>query len=127
MIKLLLALSLISSSAMATCDFKTGIQKLPDGNYEYTKECHIAVGQLVQDNKTQAAQIVEYKAAINLYQVTIKTDEERIQNWIATSTKLESRVEKVDDLEKKNEWLYFGLGVLATAAAAYTGEKLAGH
>lgn len=135
MIKLLLALSLISSSAFATsittndgtvCDFSKIVSN-KDGTYTYPQNLHVCVGKIINDGKAKDAQIADDKKAINLYQLTIQTEEQRIQNWIATSTQLESRVEKVSDLEKTNEWLYFGLGVLATAAAAYTGEKLAGH
>jgi hypothetical protein len=135
MIKFLIALSLISSSAFGTtittndgtvCDFSKIINN-KDGTKTYPDNLHICVGKIIKDSQAKDVQIADDKKAISLYQVTIQTDEERIQNWIATSTKLESRVEKVNDLEKKNEWLYFLLGVAVTGAAAYTGEKLAGH
>lgn len=135
MVRLLLALSLISSSAFATsvttndgtiCDFSKVVHN-KDGTFTYPENLHLCVGKVINDGKAKDAQIADQKKAIDLYTLTIKTDEQRIQNWIATSTNLEGRVEKINDLEKKNEWLYFLLGVGTTAAAAYAGEKLAGH
>lgn len=135
MIRFILALSLISSSVFANtvttndgtvCDFSKTVHNT-DGSVTYPANLHNCVGKVVQDNATKDKQIAEYKQAISLYQVTIQTDEQRIQNWIQTSINLESRVEKINDLEKKNEWLYFGLGVLTTGIAAYAGEKLIGH
>jgi hypothetical protein len=135
MVRLILILSLISSSAFATtvttndgtvCDFSK-IVKNKDGTFTYPENLHKCVGKIINDGKAKDAKIADQKKAIDLYTLTIQTDEQRIQNWIQTSTNLEGRVEKVNDLEKKNEWLYFGLGVLTTAAAAYAGEKLVGH
>lgn len=135
MIKIILAFSLISSSVFATtvttndgtvCDFSKIVDN-KDGTKTYPANLHLCVGKIINDGKAKDAQIADQKKAIDLYTLTIKTDEQRIQNWIATSTQLEGRVEKVNDLEKKNEWLYFLLGVGTTAAAAYAGEKLVGH
>lgn len=108
------------------CDFSKTVHNA-DGTVTYPADLHNCVGKIVQDTGTQAQQIVEYKKAIDLYKITIQTDEQRIQNWINTSISLEARMEKVDELASKNQWLYFGLGVLATGAAAYTAAKLSGH
>ncbi len=135
MIKLILALSLISSSTFATtvttndgtiCDFSKIVNNT-DGSKTYPANLHICVGKIINDSKAKDAQIADDKKAINLYQLTIQTDETRIQNWIAASTNLESRVEKVNDLQKDNGLLYFGLGFVAACAAAYSFNQVVGH
>jgi hypothetical protein len=134
-LSLILALSLLSTSAFATsvttldgtqCDFSK-IVKNADGTYQYSAQLNLCVGKIVQDNQTQTTQIADLHKSIDLYKLTIKTDEERIQAWIATSVNLENHVSTIDSLDKKNQWLYFGLGVAATVAAAYTANKVAGH
>lgn len=135
MIKFILALSLISSSTFATtvttndgtvCDFSKIVNNT-DGSKTYPANLHICVGKIINDGKAKDAQIADDKKAINLYQLTIQTDETRIQNWIATSTNLESRVEKVNDLQKNNDVLYFGLGFVAACVAAYSFNQVTGH
>jgi|SRR5271166_3692588 len=135
MIKFILALSLISSQVFATtittndgtvCDFSKIVDN-KDGSKTYPANLHVCVGKIINDGKAKDAQIADQKKAIDLYTLTIKTDEERIQNWITTSTQLEDRLQKVNELEKKNELLYIGLGVLGTTAAAYTFSKATGH
>lgn len=134
-ISLILAILLISNTALATsvttsdgtvCDFSKTVHNT-DGTVTYPAALHDCVGKLVQDNSAQKESIAKLNDAVKLYQLTIQTDEQRIQNWIATSISLEKRVEATANLETKNEWLYFGLGVLATGAAAYTAAKLTGH
>jgi hypothetical protein len=134
-LSLILALSLISSASYGTtvttsdgtvCDFSTTIHNA-DGTVTYPAALHNCVGKLVQDNAAQKQSIADLNKAADLYKLTIQTDEQRIQNWITTSVNLEKRVEATANMETKNEWLYFGLGVLATSAAAYTFAKATGH
>jgi hypothetical protein len=134
-LSLILVLCLFSASAFGTtvttndgtnCDFSK-IVKNADGTYQYSAQLNLCVGKIVQDNQTQVVQIADLHKSIDLYKVTIKTDEERIQAWIQTSVNLENHVSSINDLDKKNEWLYFGLGVLATGVAAYTASRLTSH
>lgn len=110
--------------ALADCDWAKGITPGPNNTYIYSEACHLAVGKLVQDNKTKDAQIQDLNKAITLKDLAIKMSDDRANNWMNTSKDLEERLQKVDSLEKKNEWLYFGLGVATTFLAAYGASQL---
>ena len=126
-ISFLLAVCMFANTAFADCDFSKGITKLPDGNYEYTKECHVHVGELVQDNDVKTQQVDKLNKALDLKDLAITKADQRTQLWMDTSLKLEDNIQKMDSLSKKNEWLYFGLGVLTTFAAGYAAAQLTRH
>lgn len=117
-INIVVLLSLISNLSYADCDFSTGIKPNTDGSFTYTKECHLKVGQLVQDNKTKDMQITDLNKAITLKDLALKESEDRASLWMNTSFKLEDRLSKIDGLEKKNDILYFGLGALMVIGTA---------
>lgn len=117
-INIVVLLSLISNLSYADCDFSTGIKPNTDGSFTYTKECHLKVGQLVQDNKTKDTQITDLNKAITLKDLALKESEDRASLWMNTSFKLEDRLSKIDGLEKKNDILYFGLGALMVIGTA---------
>jgi hypothetical protein len=124
LISLILALSLFSSIALADCDFETGVTSLPDGGFRYSKECNLRVGQLFQDNKTKTVQIADLTKALSLKDLALKASDERAQMWMNSSIKLENNVSKIDDLQKKNEILYFAMGVVFTGAAVWGASQL---
>lgn len=109
---------------MADCDFSTGIKPNPDGSYTYTKECHIKVGEIKQDLDVTKTQVVELKKAIELKDLALKLSDERVNLWMDTSLKLETRLNKIEDLKSKNELLYFGLGVATTVLAVWAAGQL---
>lgn len=134
-LSLILAVSLLSSTAFATittlpdgtvCDWSKTVHNA-DGTVTYPASLHLCVGKVVQDDDVKTQQVADLNKAIDLYKLTIQTDEQRIQNWILTANQLGDRIQKIDELEKKNQWLYFGLGVAATVAAAYTANKVSGR
>jgi hypothetical protein len=110
---------MLSNIAYADCDFSKGITPGPNKTFIYTEECHLAVGKLKQDNDTYKLQIADLTKAISLKDLALTKSDERTQLWMDTSSKLEDRVTKIDEMTKHNEWLYFGLGVLTTFAAGY--------
>jgi hypothetical protein len=118
--------SLISNIAFADCNFKTDITPGPNHTFIYTEGCHLQVGQLVQTNKTQAAQITDLTKAIQLKDLALQNSDARVQLWQTTSQNMEERVMKIDSLEKKNDWLYFGLGVAATLGAGFMAARMLG-
>ncbi len=124
LVSLVSALALFSNVCFADCDFSTGVKENPDGSRTYTKECHIRVGELVQDNQTKDNQIQIYKSAIELKDLAITKADERTQNWMDTSLKLEQNIQTMDSLKSHNEWLYFGLGVLSVFAAGMAAASL---
>lgn len=123
-VSILLAVCIFSNAALADCDFSTGITPGPNKTFIYSEECHKKVGQMAQDLKTKDAQIADLNKAITLKDLALTKADERTQLWMDTSDKLQDRVTKIDEVYKKNEWLYFGLGVLTTFAAGYAAAQL---
>lgn len=113
----------LSNICLADCDFSKGISPLPDGNYKYSAECHLKVGQLVQDNSTKDKQIVDLKTAIDLKDLALQKSDQRAQLWMDTSFKLEDNIQKIDSFKNTNQWVYFGLGVLTMFAATYAASQ----
>jgi hypothetical protein len=120
----LLAALCLATTSYADCSFKD-LVKNPDGTVVYSAADHICVGQLKQDNAARTQQAADLNKAITLKDLTITKDEQRIQNWSDTSMKLEENIQKIDTLKQQNEWIYFGLGVLATFLAASAASNLA--
>lgn len=126
-VALVAALALFSSTCFAECDFSTGAVRQADGTYQYTKECHIKVGELVQGAKIKDEQIQDYKKAIELKDLTIQKADQRTQLWIDTSMKLEDNIQKIQSYRGRNEWIYFGLGALTVFAAGMAAAQLTGR
>lgn len=114
----------ISTQALAECDFSTGIEKLPDGRYAYSVDCHKQVGKLVADGKDKDDQIAQLTKTIQLKDLGIQTQETRAQLWLDTSMKLEDRVNQMDAMKSTNQWLFFGLGVLTTGLSVWGAGQL---
>lgn len=115
--------SMFSNLAMADCDW-TQIKKLPDGGYEYTPELHLCVGNLVQTNKVQLAQIADLNSAIQLKDLALVQSDQRIALWSKTVNDEQDRLTKISDDQKHNDFIYFGLGILATIGTGYALARL---
>jgi hypothetical protein len=120
-------LSFVSNVALADCDWSKGISPNKDGSYTYSKECHLRVGQLVEDNKTKDLQIADLNKAIQLKDLALQKSDERVNLWMDTSIKLENSLTKVDELQSKNNALYFGLGVASTILSVFVASKVIGR
>jgi hypothetical protein len=112
-----------SNFAFADCDWKQ-IKPLPDGGYEYSKELHLCVGNLVQQSKIQVQQIQDLNKAISLKDLAIKASDDRATSWMLTSKDLEERLQKVDSVQKRNDWLSFGLGAATVLGAGWMASQL---
>lgn len=123
----LVLLSFVSNVALADCDFSTGVTPGPNKTFVYSEACHQKVGQLIQSDKTKTAQIADLTQAITLKDLAITKSDQRTQLWMDTSDKLQNRLTSVDDLAKKNEFLFFGLGVLATIGVGFATARLIGR
>lgn len=115
-----------SNIAFADCDFSTGITPNKDGTYTYSKECHIAVGQMKNDLETAHKQVSDLGQAISLKDLALQKSDDRVNLWMGTSNQLEDRVTKLDSMQKHNEWIYFGLGVLTTIGAGFMTARILG-
>lgn len=121
----IMLLCFVSNVAFADCDFSTGITPGPNKTFVYSEECHLKVGQLVQQNTTLLAQVGDLTKAITLKDLALTKADERTQLWMNTSDQLTDRITKIDEVYKKNEWIYFGLGVLSILGAAYVVKAVA--
>lgn len=123
-ISLIVLLCMFANVALADCNWSTDVTKLPDGSFRYTEGCHLAVGGLVQSNKTKDAQISDLTKAITLKDLALQTSDKRAQLWMDTSAQLEARLQKIDSMESTNKWLYFGLGTITMLGAGYMASQL---
>jgi hypothetical protein len=126
-LSLLVIIGLIfPQSVYGDCDWSKGITKGPNKTFIYNEACHQAVGKLVEDSAVQTQQVNDLTKAISLKDLALKDSDQRATDWMGTSGTLEKRLQQVDSLEKKNDILFFGLGVLTTFLAAYGAAKLVG-
>lgn len=121
---LLIVSHLFTVTAYAECDFATGIEKLPDGRFVYSKECHQKVGKMQADLKDREEQVAALTKTIDLKNLQIQTQEQRAQLWMDTSIKLEDRINTIDRMRSTNQFLYFGLGLVTAGLAVYGASKL---
>lgn len=125
--KLILAIMVVCMlplQALAECKWETGITKLSNGNYEYTKECHVKVGETVRDLNISLGQNLKLTEALSFKDLALTKANERADLWMNTSYKLEARIETMDSIYQRNKWLYFGLGILVASAAVYGAGQL---
>jgi hypothetical protein len=118
-------ISLASNSVFADCDW-TKIKDNGDNTYTYTKDLHLCVGQLERNNKIKDQQIDNYKKAIELKDLALNISDDRANKWMNNSLSLESKLIEVNNLQNKNNFFYFGLGVLATIGAGFMTARLLG-
>lgn len=116
---------LLSVSAMADCDFKTGITKNDNGTYTYTRECHIKVGELRQDLDIANEQNLKFTKALELKDLALNKADQRADMWQQTAFKLEDRITTIDNMRTSNQWIMFGVGVATMFAASYAASQLA--
>lgn len=122
----LVALMLVASvsAQAADCDFATGIEKLPDGRYAYSPECNRKVGKLVADEKDRQEQLAAKDVQIKDLGVQVDVQQKRANTWMDTSLKMETQVNEMEALKARNQWLFFGLGIVVTGAAVWGAGQL---
>lgn len=113
----------VPSSPTPSCDW-TQIKQLPDGGYEYSPALNLCVGNLVQANKIQTQQIQDYTAAIQLKDLAIKDSDSRATLWINTADSAQQKLMSIESDSKKNEFLYFGLGLLTAIGTGFAVSRL---
>lgn len=114
---------LFSNLTFADCDWSK-IKKNPDNTYTYSETLHLCVGQLVQDNKTLLAQNQDLTKALTLKDLALKASDDRATLWNNTATNLEARLQKVDSMDKKSEWIMFALGAATVIGAGFMASQL---
>ena len=128
--KKLIALLLLFVStfniAFADCDFNTGITAGPNKTFIYTEACHQKVGLLVQQNASLTTQVADYQKAIQLKDLALTAEDSRVQMWEKSSLDEQQRLMTISADQKHNDFLYFGLGILATIGTGFAVAKLVG-
>lgn len=126
LLNLVLVLVLIApGSTFADCDFATGIEKLPDGRYAYSVDCHKKVGKMVQDEEDRKVQVEALTKTITLKDLMLDTQEKRVEMWQNTALKQEERVNTIERMNDTNKVLYFVGGVVFTGLAVWAAGQLA--
>lgn len=115
-------------SALADCDFTDGkgVSKTETG-YLYSRECHLAVGNMNYDLGVSKDQIVLLNKSLYFKDIALTKADQRADLWQATAFKLEDRINTIDQMRSTNNLMYFGLGVLTVFAAAYAVRQTYGH
>jgi hypothetical protein len=114
----MIVLLVLSFNALADCNWATDIKPV-SGGFLYSKECHEAVGGLIQDNKRFQLEIGKLNESIATYDLALKKSEDRANNWMDASIKAQEQLQKFDHSIKLEGWLAFGAGVVFTSLAVF--------
>lgn len=123
MIKYTLIILLTINIAYADCDFSTDITKV-DGGYLYTTECHLEVGKNQKRLTLLESENLELRKSIELKDLALVRQQERVQLWMDTTYKLEDRINTIDRIQSTNKLLYILMGVGLTTIAVYGAGQL---
>lgn len=115
----------LSNICFSECNW-SNIKKNNDNTYTYSEELHLCVGELVRDNKNKDEQISNLTKSISLKDLALQTSDKRVEMWMDTSLKLEDRVSKIDSMQKTNNFLFFGAGILTTILAGFMAARILG-
>jgi hypothetical protein len=115
---------LLTSFAHATdCKWADGVKPVDNG-YLYTKECHGRVGILVKDNDDLNIEVANLRKSIDLKNLALDKADERIILWRNESYEQFDRLQKQIEASKKNDMLWFALGIVVTGAAVWGAGQL---
>lgn len=126
-ISIVLLTCLFSNFAFAdSCDWST-IKLLPDGNYEYSKQLNLCVGNLVQASAIKDKQIQDLTTAVDLKNAALVIADQRTALWEKTSDDELARINTMQADQHSDNTLFFALGVATTFLAAYSAAQLIHH
>jgi hypothetical protein len=121
---LILISLIISTLSYGKCDLSTDVKKTPNGNYIYSKECHLLMGQWKNDLEKRQKQVKALEKTITLKDLAINTNLQRVDRWRDTSFTLEDRLFKIERLQSTNKVLYFGIGVIFTGLSVWAASQI---
>lgn len=123
--RMIVVLSLLFNQvAFAECNYAEDIKKQSETSYSYTKECHVEVGMKFKELDLRIQQVEYYKRSLDSQQGALNNANARIELWRNTAFQLEDRVNKIDSYRERQNWIWFGLGILATGLAVHGASKL---
>lgn len=107
-----------SNVTFADCKWAEGVKKV-EGGYLYSNECHGRVGKMVQDLEDRETEVVNLRKGLELKDLVIQKADERIISWRNESYEQYDRLQKEIDHSRKNDMLWFALGIFVTGAAVW--------
>lgn len=113
----------VTASPVLACDFSNDIQKVGD-KYQYSVECHKEVGKRLDELEIRKEQVKELNKSIELKDLALTLEQQRVDRWMDTTIKLEDRVNTIDKLRERNKLLYIGLGVVMTGLSVWAAGQL---
>lgn len=145
LIAFLIVLTFGVNSVLANCTWSTDINKISETEYSYTKECHIEVGNKLQElqNTKEALnerikestllrkEIKELKQVntnskkiIELKDLSIQKTEEIARKWEIEAYEQNEALNIYKKVSQYSNWLYFGGGILSTILVIYTAGQI---
>jgi hypothetical protein len=124
MTKILLILLLLPNLAFADCDFSTGITPTDHNTFEYTEECHLAVGQMQEDLVVSRAKNLNLALALKKKDLALGIADERAEKWMQTSFQLQESLDRVQKYQKQNGWACYGAGFMTVVLAGIVSRQL---
>lgn len=120
---LLFSMSL-PSLAFGSCDFANDIKLMSDGNYSYTKDCHVEVGKRIKKLDLATQEIDELNKTIELKDLALVKQKERADLWMDTSFKMNDKLQSYEAASSRSAWVQFGLGVGVTILSVWAAGQL---
>jgi hypothetical protein len=114
----IILLCFLSVEALS-CDFGNDITKNEDGTYTYSRECHILVGNKLNELKLRKEEIAELRISLKLKDLALTEANTRIDLWKNQTLELESRINSQDKWSKYNNWINIGIGIGLTVASGW--------
>lgn len=112
------------SSSFAQCDWADGVKKTSDGNFVYSKDCHIQVGVSLEELDLRRKQVQELSKSVELKDLALSYSEQRTQLWMDSSLKMNDRLNQYESARSSAPWIYFGVGVVATVLSVWAAGQL---
>jgi len=126
---MLLMVSLVSHSALASCNPNSGEDIYESSSYSpsrfvYSRGCHTDYGRLRVVENERKIQVEHLKKSIEFKDLALATANQRVDVWQKTTYKVEDKLIKLEKSSNRLKWIYFGLGVLIMGGATYGASKL---
>jgi hypothetical protein len=116
-LRIFLAIILFNSTAFGACSLANDIKKNEDGSYTYTRDCHVEVGKTYKELDLRREQVDKLEKVVELKDLAISKQHERLDLWMQSHAKLEDRVNTIEKYNDSQKWIAFGLGVIVMRLA----------
>jgi hypothetical protein len=108
---------LLTMDKTKACDWSS-IEKQGD-RFVYSKDCHLAVGTMVKNEKIQAERVDLLNKSLELKDLALDKADQRINNWRTEAYKQNEKLLDIQRKTKYNDYMVFGLGVVTAILTGY--------